>query len=500
MDKKYALITGVAGLIGSRLADWIIENKPDYCVVGVDNLFGGYEENINKNVIFYNKELSSDDLSGLFEKYNFEYVFEDINNIMKKSNVNFYTQQGILGGKDLGLTSYTNFNTPYDTATELAKVGFNTISLASYHANDRGVQGITNAINFLNENKISYSGISLNEEDRLKNSIIEKNGIKVALLGYTMGSTIATNNTYSVSIYSEEQVKKDYDAIKDQADIIMVAIDYSNNRSLEVTEQEKTIANYLANLGVDIVIGNTGYSVQPIEKINNTLVFYSLGNMLSGHSLTDNKISAIVDFKYTIKEKGGNIEKLKQSDKYLLNILNRIIDGKKNVSLTKLYNFCDNKKDAIDFLINYNVYIKMLRNESTNEPYFETKLVYNTVSSYKTISYILWLVSLVFTFYEHYSILGYLLILISYFVNELFLNCYKRTKKANDLYFDYIAYKNYLEEIDTLGYDKNDINTYITNGLILKTTNTNLKLDQGEFPYKLNKAIVRCVKKANDRR
>ena len=88
----------------------------------------------------------------------------------------------------------------------------------------------------------------------------------------------------------------------------------------------------------------------------------------------------------------------------------------------------------------------------------------------------------------------------SYFVNELFLNCYKRTKKANDLYFDYIAYKNYLEEIDTLGYDKNDINTYITKGLILKTTNTNLKLDQGEFPYKLNKAIVRCVKKANDRR
>lgn len=206
------------------------------------------------------------------------------------------------------------------------------------------------------------------------------------------------------------------------------------------------------------------------------------------------------DNEYYLYEKGGNIEKLKQSDKYLLNILNRIIDGKKNVSLTKLYNFCDNKKDAIDFLINYNVYIKMLRNESTNEPYFETKLVYNTVSSYKTISYILWLASLVFTFYEHYSILGYLLILISYFINELFLNCYKRTKKANDLYFDYIAYKNYLEEIDTLGYDKNDINTYITNGLILKTTNTNLKLDQGEFPYKLNKAIVRCVKKANDRR
>lgn len=294
-------------------------------------------------------------------QYNFEYVFEDINNIMKKSNVNFYTQQGILGGKDLGLTSYTNFNTPYDTATELAKVGFNTISLASYHANDRGVQGITNAINFLNENKISYSGISLNEEDRLKNSIIEKNGIKVALLGYTTGLTIATNNTYSVSIYSEEQVKKDYDSIKDQVDIIMVAIDYSNNRSLEVTEQEKTIANYLANLGVDIVIGNTGYSVQPIEKINNTLVFYSLGNMLSGHSLTDNKISAIVDFKYTIKEKGGNIEKNYDDINVLLTYaysLNGV--NYKVVPFTKI------QTELNDYKIYYEKYNKLLTENNKN--------------------------------------------------------------------------------------------------------------------------------------
>lgn len=294
-------------------------------------------------------------------QYNFEYVFEDINNIMKKSNVNFYTQQSILGGKDLGLTSYTNFNTPYDTATELTKVGFNTISLASYHANDRGVQGITNAINFLNENKISYSGISLNEEDRLKKSIIEKNGIKVALLGYTMGSTIATNNTYSVSIYSEEQVKKDYDAIKDQADIIMVAIDYSNNRSLEVTEQEKTIANYLANLGVDIVIGNTGYSVQPIEKINNTLVFYSLGNMLSGHSLIDNKISAIVDFKYTIKEKDGNIEKNYDDINVLLTYaysLNGV--NYKVVPFTKI------QTELNDYKIYYEKYNKLLTENNKN--------------------------------------------------------------------------------------------------------------------------------------
>jgi UDP-glucose 4-epimerase len=36
------LITGVAGLLGSRLADWIIKNIPDAYVVGMDDLSGGY--------------------------------------------------------------------------------------------------------------------------------------------------------------------------------------------------------------------------------------------------------------------------------------------------------------------------------------------------------------------------------------------------------------------------------------------------------------------------
>ena len=50
---KTVLITGVAGLLGSRLADWIIENHPEYKVVGIDDLSGGYKENINPKVEFW---------------------------------------------------------------------------------------------------------------------------------------------------------------------------------------------------------------------------------------------------------------------------------------------------------------------------------------------------------------------------------------------------------------------------------------------------------------
>ena len=108
--------------------------------------------------------------------------------------------------------------------------------------------------------------------------------------------------------------------------------------------------------------------------------------------------------------------------------------------------------------------------------------------------------SFVLTFYKYYSILGYLIIIISFLINELFLKSYKRTKEANDLYFDYIAYKNYLNDIDKLGYDNKEINNYIMAGLILKVEEIDKKLEQGTFPLKLNDAVSRCVKKAFNRK
>lgn len=74
-DKKYILITGVCGFIGSRMADWIIKNKTEYEVVGIDNLSGGYLSNITDDVIFINADLSKDDIRPIFEKYGFKYVY-----------------------------------------------------------------------------------------------------------------------------------------------------------------------------------------------------------------------------------------------------------------------------------------------------------------------------------------------------------------------------------------------------------------------------------------
>ena len=71
------LITGVAGLLGSRLSDWILENKPEFEVYGIDDLSGGYLENVDPRVHFTNLNLSNSntELTSVFGRIQPDYVF-----------------------------------------------------------------------------------------------------------------------------------------------------------------------------------------------------------------------------------------------------------------------------------------------------------------------------------------------------------------------------------------------------------------------------------------
>jgi UDP-glucose 4-epimerase len=68
------LITGVAGLLGSHFSRHLLDNG--YMVIGVDNLFGGYEENIDKRIMWYNRNLDDyNNLQIIFEREKPDYVY-----------------------------------------------------------------------------------------------------------------------------------------------------------------------------------------------------------------------------------------------------------------------------------------------------------------------------------------------------------------------------------------------------------------------------------------
>ena len=232
--------------------------------------------------------------------YDYEYVFEDLKSSIKQSNVSLYKQESIVGGKDLGASLNYVFNSPIDQLVSMKNMGFNMVALASYQSYDKGLDGITNTLTSLKDNNLLYAGISDSETNRLKNNTITKNGITYGLLSYTLGTDTEYLDTYLIDKYSEVLVKSDVDNLRKDADVIIVYIDWTDIDSEEVTEEQTEIATYLSEIGVNIVVGNTGYTIQPIQMIDNTLVYYSIGNLLTGHTSIDSRISIISDLKVTV--------------------------------------------------------------------------------------------------------------------------------------------------------------------------------------------------------
>lgn len=217
--------------------------------------------------------------------YDFKKMLTEVKPIISNYDLAFYNQETILGGAELGLSSYPSFNSPYEVGDAFLDAGFNLVSLANNHTLDRGERAILNSLAYWKTKDVLTSGSAESWEDRLNEKIFQKNGITYGLLAYTdttNGIPVPSGKEYYVNVYQEDQVKNDIEALRNQVDVLLVSMHFGEEYSFDVTERQRDIATYLSNLGVDIVIGTHPHVVEPVEMIGNTLVIYSLGNFLSG--------------------------------------------------------------------------------------------------------------------------------------------------------------------------------------------------------------------------
>ena len=221
-----------------------------------------------------------------YKGYDFKPMLKYTKEIVEDYDLAYYNQETILGGVELGLSTYPMFNSPTEVGDAFLDAGFNLVSLATNHTLDRGEKAILNSRNYWNSKKEQAiaAGSYSSEEERDEVIVKESNGIKYGFLSYTVqtnGLTIPSGKDYLVNVYSKETVKKDVEKYRDKVDILIVAMHWGEEYMTYPVNSQKEIAKYLSSLGVDIIIGCHPHVVEPIDFIDNTLVIYSLGNFVS---------------------------------------------------------------------------------------------------------------------------------------------------------------------------------------------------------------------------
>lgn len=242
--------------------------------------------------------------------YSFSKMFTEVESLIKNHDLAFYNQESVIGGKALGLSAYPRFNSPEEIGDDMVKLGFNLVSLANNHTMDKGEKGVINSVNYWKTKPgVYYTGQALSDEDRENNiKVQEKNGIKYAFFAYTTvtnGLLPPSGKDYLTNIYSNEKVKNDIEKVRDKVDLIIVSMHWGEEYTTNPNANQKEIAKYLSDLGVNLIIGNHAHSLQPVEMIGDTLVFYALGNFISAQDTTDKQTGALVTL--DINKKDGKI-------------------------------------------------------------------------------------------------------------------------------------------------------------------------------------------------
>ncbi len=240
--------------------------------------------------------------------YDFKPKLELIKPIIKEYDLAYYNQESILGGKELGVSTYPRFNSPQEFGDDMIDAGFNIVSLANNHTLDRGKQAIINSTKYWKKYpKVLAAGSYGSQKDRDKVQIFEKNGITYTMLSYTTdtnGLSIPNGETYLLNVYNENTVKKDIEKVRSKVDLLIVAMHWGQEYTNTPVKEQRNIANYLASLGVDIIIGCHPHVIEPMTFIDNTLVIYSLGNFISSQNTVNQRtgLMASVKIKKIYKE------------------------------------------------------------------------------------------------------------------------------------------------------------------------------------------------------
>ena len=182
-------------------------------------------------------------------------------------------------------TGYPMFRSPVALADALRSCGVDVALLANNHCCDGGREGITTTAVELSKRGMAHTGAFYNEADRQRNRILrfEIEGIRIALINYTYGTNgLPTPQGMWVNRIDTLEMARDLQQIEMRgADCVVACLHWGNEYERRPNRQQRELATFLQQRGVDLIIGSHPHVIQPIEADSSRVVAWSLGNFVS---------------------------------------------------------------------------------------------------------------------------------------------------------------------------------------------------------------------------
>lgn len=258
--------------------------------------------------------------------YDFADVFEYAKPHISSADLAIGVFEGPMAGADAGYTSsnyddgkelYLNF--PDEFAEEVKRTGFALVTTANNHVLDKGVDGAMRTLDVLDKIGLDHTGSyrSAEEKQSERVKLVEKDGIKFAVLSYTYGSNYIDTGelaegelSYLTSVISgtegglfdrlKQSVERDFEDARALDPDLIVVLPHIGTQFLNSADSEQEAwFGIFKEYGADIILGDHPHVVEPvfIEEYNGKNVFtaYCPGNFANIYRENQGDTSALID-------------------------------------------------------------------------------------------------------------------------------------------------------------------------------------------------------------
>ncbi|WP_053382334.1 CapA family protein [Leucobacter celer] len=243
--------------------------------------------------------------------YDYAPFFDGIRAQLDAADVTFCNQEVPSAGVEFGISGYPTFNAPVEFARDLrGAAGCDLVNLATNHTADKGAAGVA-------ATRAAWDGLApavvdganRSAEEQRAVTVLEQDGVRIALVSFAEYSNAPIDGV-TLNMMGDDALVNDLMAqARDQADVVIVSAHWGTEDSHDVNGQQQAFAQRVADLGADVIIGTGPHVLQPVAWLDRadggrTLVWYSIGNMLSTQLALAQRTGVIAGFALVRGEAG----------------------------------------------------------------------------------------------------------------------------------------------------------------------------------------------------
>ena len=242
--------------------------------------------NVSNDIFLGGDILIEEEMLNYMEDYGYDYPIKGIEPILRGHDIVFANLETPIGDKGIPAKGKPYiFMINEDYAAPIKKLHLNIVSIANNHIMDYGESGLFSTMDWLNDNKIAFTGAGKDLNEARTPVIINSRGIEFVFLAYNERPPAyfaATKKSPGAAPARLSIIEEDVKLYKKPTNIVMVSIHWGIEQTLYPQAYQVEMAHKIIDAGADCIIGHHPHWIQGIEIYKQKPVFYSLGNMLNG--------------------------------------------------------------------------------------------------------------------------------------------------------------------------------------------------------------------------